>query len=338
MAEENLFINGALGGDFWNRLDLPIEEKECPVWAQTFAADRWKIRYARPVGQGVRQRRSVETPVPWGETSVEIVGGEGVSESVFFGQRIEAAEAPRYRRRLRFSARVYFWKGEGARASRYPVHLVVGYANERNRFGNAFNSHVTPVLRESISCLIHGEWVLLEGEVDASRVPATGLSVELEFPGAALSHPGSKIRVADLQLVNAGCRGRLDDRPAWLERGMAQRFFQRHDAERRAIIGRALSISADEILFQFSFPEMAQPPSCTLPHRDGEGEGCLRVVPFRSSHSSQPSDVYGFTYQPIQITRSDMVIRAMKERHGLSDAYLYFKQPGAGAILLDSEL
>src|SRR5450432_3711638 len=44
---DNVLINGGFFRGLWNRLPNSIESLECPVWRQTFAADRWKIRYAQ---------------------------------------------------------------------------------------------------------------------------------------------------------------------------------------------------------------------------------------------------------------------------------------------------
>lgn len=322
---DNLLINGGFWRGFWNRPRCAATSVECAVWRQTFSADRWKIRYAQPDGAPAFQTKSADVPENFhSDCSLEIRGAEGVTQDVFLGQRIEAAEAPRYRRRLKFSAWFYFERtGDGG----CPVHLTLGTAKELDVFGNAFNDNVKHEAELPLGRIPANRWTRLESEIDAGGFAANGLSVEMRFPSEALNQTGARIRVAGAQLADAALEGPAIERPSVLETILAKRFFQRHDASTINSPGRALVVNAHELFFQFVFPEMRAAPECTIPRNDEH----LRVCSF----AGVPQE--GFAYDITDRSRSSIVIRATKKNHCLRDGCLLFAKPG-DAILLDAEL
>ena len=324
-AFHNVLINGGFQRGLWNRSGGAAVNVECAVWRQTFAADRWKIRYARPDGAPVCQAKSADVPGDFhSDCSLEIRGAEGVGGDVFLGQRIEAAEASRYRRRLNFSA---WFLLETPDPEGCPVQFALGTAKEPDVFGNAFNDNVKPEAVESPGRIPANQWTRLELGVDARQFSANGLSVELQFPAAALGRTGARIRVAGAQLADATHTGLAMESPAGMEMALAKRFFQRHDATTINTLGRALAVNAHEMFFQFSFPEMRASPECTLPRDDAH----LRVFCF----AGIPQE--GFQYDITDRSRGSVIIRAIKPNHGLRDGFLRFTGPDA-AILLDAEL
>jgi hypothetical protein len=323
IASANLLMNGSFAGETWNRTYNADAGMECAVWRQTYGAERWKVRYGHPRGGAVTQARCDEAPQNY-TTSVEIRGAEGVREDVFLGQRIEAAEAPRYRNRLFFST----WVQGDCEPS-----LIISTALAPDIFGNAFNSNVRLEAAEALTpqspgeVAAKGEWRLLGCEFDARGYSANGLSVELRFPAVALDAPHKVVRVAGAWLTR-GCKpGMACDPGMLLEKGMRRRFFQRYDATTLNAVGRALAVSQDEMLFQFTFPEMRGSPDCTLPSTDE------RLCVF----SPSGAQVSGFVYDVTDRSRGSVIIRATKRNHGLRDGYLVFAGSGA-AILLDAEL
>ena len=319
----HILSNGSFLHDFWSRLSAP--SVECVLWRQTFAADRWKIRYAQPDGAAVFQARSQRVPEGFcSDTSLEIQGREGVTQDVFLGQRIEASEATRYRRRLRFSAWIYF---ENTGADRCPVQLVLGTAKEPDVFGNAFNDNVKTEIAELLGHVPAGRWVCLECEIDAQRFSPNGLSVELQFPAASLNKTGAKIYISDVKLFDASQAAQSIAFPVAWEALLNRRFFQRHDLNSIQSLGRALYLNPNEIFFLFTFPEMRIPPECTLPQDDAH----LSVFNVEGGRQS------GFVFNSIDRSRRSVIIRATKQNHGLPDATLSFVGPNA-AILLDAEL
>lgn len=312
----DLLINGAL--NLWSRTSTPDQPALCPVARQTFAASRWKVRYAAPAGGTVTQARSADVPPDSAvDGSVSLRAASEVTQQVFFGQRIEAAEAPRYRRRLAFSAWI-FVAGTGDAE----VELHAATPREANVFGGPHGDRLTVQSIERAT-IPRGRWSHLELPLDARAFPATGLSIELAFPP---EHFAGEVRLAHLQLA-ASDGPAPTPRPAAIEAMLAERFFQRHDSTRLNSIGRALVVNAHELHFQFVFPEMRAFPACTLPHSE---EG-LRVFNLEGIPQS------GFRYDVTYRSRSSVIIRATRENHGLTDGFLSFVGDSA-AILLDAEL
>jgi hypothetical protein len=320
---ENLFLNPELA--LWVRSSNPDAEARCEVWRQNFAADRWKIRYAAPSGATVTQCRAghvpEESPAVW---SLEIRGAVGVTQNVFFGQRLEAADAPRYRRRLRFSVDLWLETPSGAGCA---VNLVLGTAKQGDRFGGPGNDQVEPLPTLTLGELSSGRWVRLEAELDLRAANGNGLSVELEFPSAVLSQSGAVVRIANPFLGDASGGGVPMPRAAALESFLAERYFQRHSGRRVNSPSRVLAVNADELHFQFTFPPMRAFPACTLP----EGDSVLRV----HSLGGVPQD--GFVLDVTHRSCGSVMIRARKPGHGLVDGYLAFTTLD-GALLLDAEL
>lgn len=320
-TSDNLFINGNFRRELWSRLEHPAAGLECPVGRQTFAADRWKIRYAQPSGASVSQALSRETPeLCPAESSLEIRGAAGVTQNVLLGQRIESAEAARYRRALVFSAWVWV-----PQAMELKLHL--GTAREPDDFGDAFNDGVKTELSLGWESPPVQTWQRIATEFDARQCSSRGLSVELEFPAAALALPAARVRVAGMRLVDATQRGEDSERPAAIERELAGRFFQRYTSASVNSLGRALVVNQHELHFQFTFPQMRVFPAVTLPQANED----LRVFDLEG----QPQD--GFVYDVTYRARGSVILRATKENHGLRDAYLSFVGT-RGAILLDAEL
>ncbi len=312
----DLLINGALLPELW-RSPEPEQPIVCPLARQTFAASRWKVRYSAPDGGTITQSRSADVPPDCGvEASVALrAGGEAVTQTVFFGQRIEAAAAMSYRRQLAFAAWVFIG-GSGDAA----VALHAATPHEADVFGGPLGDRLAVRAIERV-VVPRGRWTLLDIPLDARAFPPTGLSVELAFPPEVF--PG-EVRLAHLRL-SAG--DRPDPRPAAIEAMLAGRFFQRYDSTRINSLGRALVVNAHELHFQFTFPEMRAFPACTLPHSE---EG-LRVFNLEGIAQS------GFRYDVTYRSRGSVIIRATRENHGLTDGYLSFVGTSA-AILLDAEL
>lgn len=323
-AFDNLLINGDFLPGLWSHLRRPEEGVECATWRQTFAADRWKIRYAHPQGAPVTQHLCVDAPDAAGHSScLEIRGADGVSQPVLLGQRIEAADASRYRRLLSFSAWVHL---VNTQADPVALSLVLGSATQPDMFGNVFNDGVDTELIERFESVPTGRWIHLEREIDARTFGPFGLSCELQFPSELLNRPGISVRVACIHLADAEAARRVQ-RPASVEAWLAKRFFQRHDSSTVNSIGRPLVVNAHELHFQFTFPELRSFPACTVSHDNRS----LRVF----DHQGIPQDdfVYDVTYR----SRGSVIIRAAKMNHGLRDGCLSFTG-GDGEILLDSEL
>lgn len=320
-APGNLLINGKFLPGLWTRLNgmpagTPIL---CPVWAQTFAADRWRVRYAAPSGGEVSQACSVETlDAISTATILEIRGGTGVEQDVSVGQNIEADEALNYRRPLRFSAWV---KCQHPRETQCAISVDVGSP----RTADLFDSSVETVQHTPLPPLAVNRWTRIETTVKASAFRATGLRVDLTFAHEFLSDPAARVLITDASLACASVP--LAERPPALERFLAQRFFQRHDGASVNAIGRALTCNPHELFFQFSFPEMRGRPACTLSQDNAD----LCVF----SADGQPQT--GFAYDSTFGSRTSIVIRATKLRHQLRDGYLAFRGY-RGAILLDAEL
>lgn len=319
---DNLLLNGDFLPGLWGRTLSPLEGIECAVWRQTFAADRWKVRYARGEGAPVSQAMAADVPAQSSAPcSLELRGAPGVTQPVYFGQRIEAAEAVRYRGELLFSA---WCRVTGSNETVCDIGLVTGMASEADDFGDAFNDRVKMELTVTFERVPTGRWVHLEHPIDARGYSANGLSIELVFAPRLLDSVESRVRVAGARLAPAG---RTVARPTSMEGDLARRFFQRHDSTTINSLGRALVVNAHEMHFQFTFQEMRAFPACTLP---GSEEG-LRI--FDLEGISQE----GFTYDVTYRSRGSVIIRATKERHGLRDGYLSFVG-SSGFILLDSEL
>lgn len=322
---DNILLNGSFAADLWARVPNARTGIECPVECQTFAADRWKIRYAAPTGATVTQAMSGDVPVHAAvDRSVEIRGAEGVAQSVLLGQRIEAADASRYRRRMVFSAWIRLEHPDRA-PKRF--NLTLGSARQPDVFGGPGNENVvveTPVTVDEVPV---GRWWLLEREIDGRSFSANGLSVELEFPAELLDSHGARIFVAAVRLADVAAANRAMERPGAFERMLARRFFQRHDATCINAIGRALTFNPHELHFQFLFPEMRAFPATTLSQDNAD----LCVF------SAEGVPQSGFSYDVTHGSRASIVIRATKMRHQLRDGYLAFRGY-RGAVLLDAEL
>ena len=320
-APGNLLINGKFLPALWTRLhgEPAGTAIRCPVWAQTFAADRWRVRYAAPSGGEVSQACSTEIlDAVSTATILEIRGGAEVAQEVFVGQNIEADEALNYRRPLRFSAWV---KCQHPRLTHAAAALVIGSP----RTPDLFDASVETMERTVLPAFSVNRWVRLEATVKASAFRATGLRVELALPSEFLSDPAARVLLADASLACASTP--LAERPAAVERFLAQRFFQRHDGASMNAVGRALTCNPHEIFFQFTFPEMRATPACTLTQDNAD----LCVF----SGDGQPQS--GFAYDVALAARASVVIRATKLRHQLRDGYLAFRNE-RGAILLEAEL
>lgn len=317
----NLLINGRFLRGLWTRLacDPKRSAVSCPVWAQTFAADRWHVRYAAPAGEPVEQARSNDLPDGvLAETSIEIRGAEGVAQSVLFGQNIEADEATAFSGEQRFSAWIF---AEHPHRAECAATLVIGCPASPDLFDGTTET----VLRVPLDTLPVNRWTHVSIRLDGAAFRPTGLRVELEFPAACLNHPAARVRITDVSLSRAG--GTPADRPAAVETFLARRFFQRHDAAAINAVGRALTCNPHELFFQFSFPEMRAYPACTISQDNAD----LCVF----SSDGQPQA--GFAYDATYGARGSVIIRATKLRHQLRDGYLAFRGY-RGAILLDAEL
>jgi hypothetical protein len=309
-AFENLLINGDFA--LWSRLAQPAEGVECAAWRRTFAADRWGVRYARAAGEAVRQSMSADVPEGCpAPASLEIRGAKGVKEMVRLGQRIEAAEASRYRQRLIFSAWIF---------AEYRAEIDVVLSSPR--YADVFDETIE-ANREFVS-LPANQWTRIEREIDARRFSANGLSMELEIPADFLQRSGAMIRVTGARLAVASQEAA---RPLEMERFLARRYFQRHDETTINSPGRAIVVNNHELHFQFAFPEMRSFPACTVPRHDGD----LRVFNFEGVPQS------GFAFDVTRRSRGSVIIRATKTNHGVRDGYLLFAGDDA-AILLDAEL
>jgi hypothetical protein len=317
---ENLFINGRFLRGLWGRLEAASEDSmACPIWAQTFAADRWSVRYATALGEGVFQTRSGEVPTEGvAENSLEIRGSAGVVSEVLVGQNLEAAEAPNYRRCLRLSAWVF---AQHPSEESCAVAPVFGSPVEDNLFDRTAQT----VLRlEKVNVPVN-RWERIEWEVDATAFRSTGLRVELAFSPQFFSRADALVRLTDLRFFRDGAS--VCDRPPMQERQLASRFFQRHDARSVNAIGRVFAVNAHELYFLFNFPEMRVFPDCTIFQDNAD----LTVFSLAGVPQS------GFSYDVAHGARTSIVIRATRQNHGLSDGYLAF-QGFRGAILLDAEL
>jgi len=314
----NLLCNGAFLPELWTRVNsrdaIPVP---CPVTAQTFAADRWHVRYAAPQGGAVAQVRSTERPPECSVgSSLEIQGGEGVAQPVYVGQNVEADE--RLPHELRFRAWCHV---EHPHLQGGAVRLVIGSPVQRD----LFDSSVECVAQREAFLAPHA-WTLLDFTFDTTGLRPSGLRVELELPPGLLDHSAARVRLADVSLHQPSApeasRRSLAD-----ESAIASRFFQRHDAQLRNAIGRALVCNRHELHFQFTFPLMRAFPSISLP-QDNE-DFCV--------HSLDGLQQSGFVYDVPFRTRGSAIIRATKRNHQLCDGYLAFRGY-RGAILLDSEL
>ena len=315
----SVLINGRFLRGLWGRRedDLPVE---CPAWAQTFLADRWRVRSAAPTGGGVSQRCSEDVPPDSTvERSLELRGGAGIEHAVCLGQNVEAAEASSFRRQLRFTAWICVEHSE-LRAGE--VTLVIGSP----RAEDLFDASVEEVARVATAALPVDRWQRIDFCFDARGFRTTGLRVDLEFPAAFLNHPSARVRIADVALFPAAA-SEPGPRPAALEAFLAGRFFQRHDAQRINGVGRALVCNPHELHFQFPFPEMHSAPACTISQDNAD------LCVFAEDGQPQAGFAYDVTYR----ARSSVTIRATKMRHQLRDGYLAFRR-FAGVILLDAEL
>ncbi len=322
---DNILLNGDFAPGLWTRFADPTEAVSCPVWRQTFAADRWKVRYAEAKGAAVTQAMTTDVPAHATTTcAVEIRGSDGVTQPVFFGQRVEAAESTRYRRRMVFSAWIRIGNPEPEPKQ---FDLTVGTAREMDHFGGPSGDNTRFETCARIEEVPVGRWWFLEREIDGRAFSRHGLSIELEFPAALLDSPASFVRIASVRLADIAAGNRTIDRPASLEQSLSRRFFQRHDATTVNSLGRALVVNAHELHFQFTFPEMRAFPSVTLPHDETQ----LRVFNLEGIAQS------GFTYDATYRSRGSFMLRATKADHGLRDGFLSFVGHG-GAILLDAEL
>jgi hypothetical protein len=322
---DNILLNGAFAPDLWTRLSAPDEAVECAVWRQTFAADRWKVRYAAPVGGAVTQAMSAEVPAHAAVArSLQIRGAAGVTQRVCFGQRIEAVDATRYRRRMIFSA---WLRIEHPDRMPKELDLTFSTAKQPDIFGGPTNDHSVVETCVHVEEAPVGRWWFLEREIDGRGFAPHGLSVEIEFPAELLDTADAKIQIADVRLTDVAAANRAMERPGGLERMLARRFFQKHDGTSLNAIGRALACNPHELHFQFTFPEMRAIPACTLPQDNAD------LCVFSADGVPQS----GFAYDVTFGSRGSVIVRATKFRHQLRDGYLAFRGY-RGAILLDAEL
>jgi hypothetical protein len=320
LSRGNLLINGAFLPGLWTRLSGSQTDVVCPVDAETFAADRWRLRYAAPEGGPVSQERGTDLPpdAPAG-TCVVIHGAHGVTQNVYFGQTIEADEALHHRQELRFSIRC---RVEHPVLQECPVRLAVGHPMTRDVFDVSMErlglgeAQVVPA----------NAWTQLDFAVPATASRALGLCVELEFPAAFLADPQARVLLAAATLGSAD-GPTPGPRSSTLEALLARRFFQRHSAETVNAIGRALVCNPHELYFQFTFPEMRAFPAVTLP-QDNDNLCVFSLDGVRQT---------GFVYDVAYRARGSAIIRATKSNHDLRDGHLAFRGYG-GAILLDAEL
>jgi hypothetical protein len=316
----NLLINGRFLPGLWTRLTDAVAgtPTRCPVWAQTFAADRWHLRYSAPAGAEVLQSRSSSVPdASPARCSLEIAGAEGVTEEVRVGQCVEAEEAAAQRGPLRFSA---WLLAEHPSLCACEPALVIGHPVT----ADLFDSTVEEPVRLAARSVPVNRWHRLEFAFDTADLRETGLRVELALPAAFLAHPAARVRLTDAALSRVGSLPA--ERLAAVETFLARRFCQRHDGTRLNAVGRALTCNPHELFFQFTFPEMRAVPSCTLSQDNAE----LCVF----SADGQPQT--GFAYDVTYASRGSVIIRATKLRHQLRDGYLAFRGY-RGAILLDAE-
>ncbi len=319
---DNVLINGDFLRALWTRLPDPAVPVDCPVFRGTFAADRWCVRYARPAGASIRQAMSADLPDDLGaDSSLELHGAAGVTEEVILCQRIESAEAPRYRRRLLFSAWLF---ASCAEASMHPPRLAINAAPERDIFDDARSEAAFSAILDPLP---PKRWTRVEAEIDGRAFGSGGISLELAFPAPLLGNPAARIRIAGARLIDIGHLGREMERPAAIEALLAARYFQRLDLSNLNSLGRALAVNAHELYFQLAFPAMRAAPACTLPADDGH----LQV--FTLEGAAQRGFVFDATYR----SRSSVIIRATRRDHGVRDGYLSFTGPEA-SILLDAEL
>ena len=321
-TSDNLLINGRFLRTLWTRLAGAPEGEivPCPVWAQTFAADRWRVRYAAPAGGEVFQTRCAEVPDDEVvESSLEIRGGVAVEQAVLVGQNVEADEAPNYRRPLRFSAWVL---AEHPRRSECDISLVMGSPTS----AGLFDASTETALRHGLDQVRINRWTRLEYSFDAAEFRNTGLRVELEIPAEFLNEPRARVRFANVRLSRITSGG-YSDRPVAVETFLAERFYQRHDGARINAIGRALASNPHELYFQFSFPEMRATPACSLSQDNAD----LCVF------STEGVPQAGFAYDVNYSARGSVMIRATKLRHQIRDGYLAFRGY-RGAITLEAEL
>lgn len=318
----NLLINGAFLPELWTRLgDAADEGVACPVDRETFAADRWSVRYAAPEGAEIRQARSRVTQprqaLATSDTSLEIRGQAGVTQPVILGQKIEASEASGYLTELTFEA---WFLAIHPTLSECPVRFTAGFARERDVFDKLV------FIGQEDQGLPMGEWKQLRFFVDGGAAGPSGLSVELELSPEFLGHAEARFYIADAVLADAA-RARPARRPVALETLLARRFCQRHSAQTLNAIGRSLVCNAHELHFQLLFPEMRGFPTVTVPQSNEE------LTVFSPDGIPQEGFVYDVSYR----SRGSAIIRATKWNHGLSDGFLAFRGY-EGSILLEAEL
>lgn len=324
-SSDNILLNGNFSSDLWTRIPASGAKVECAVWRQTFAADRWKVRFAAPEGNSVVQGMSGDVPVGTPVTrSLEIIGAVGVTQSVCVGQRVEAAEAIRYRRRMKFSSWIRIDHPDSIAKV---FQLSFGTPKQPDIFGGPAGNNVIIETCMRIDQVPVGCWWLLEREVDGRNFASNGLSVELQFPCELLNSGASNIRIAAVSLIDNCGANRLVDRPNEIERILVRRFFQKHSAKNINAIGRALFCNPHELHFQMAFTEMRARPAITLPQDNSDF--CV------FSADGQPQS--GFRYDVTFSSCGSLIIRAIKNRHQLRDGYLAFRGY-KGAVFLDAEL
>ncbi len=213
-AAENGLVNGCF--QVWQR---GTASTTCTASARTFLADRW---YVNPSGADVTQERSTTVPTgSYAGYSLKLTGAASVT-TVLIGQRIEALEIPRLKRRLTFSAYVYNVTG----AAFVPV-LLIGTPGAADDFTTVTNRATTgsggvPALG---SCA-DTAWTRVSVSIDVSGFTniANGMQVELQVPSGSLVS-GDVVHVTEMRLEPGPLRTPCIPLPFGEELRRCQRYY-----------------------------------------------------------------------------------------------------------------
>lgn len=321
---DNILLNGLFLPALFNRSSSPASGTQCLPWRQTFLADRWKVRFGDSSGDRAWQALSTENPsLSSGVRSLELRASDRLESALYLGQRIEAADAFLYQKRLHFSA--WIWSTTVAPHESVRLHLTT--PERPNCFGNALNHHSRLVCDTALGPLPGGQWTRVEQEIDARSFSPTGLSLELGFAPDLFCDAAARVRVTDVYLGTCPVTLPPPQRSAAMEQGLCRRFFQRLGPENLNSIGRPIVVNPNEMHFQLTFAEMREFPACTIP----QDNGGLRVFDL----TGRPQ--HGFSYDVTYRSRGSAILRATRFHHGLSDGYLSFVGD-CDAIELEAEL